>query len=362
MSDIAQKDGPGKGCLCYWLANIVASDEHLPRNSFEWVSRDDILRVCAAFTHVLSDPRTEEESNGWVYMSIDTIANHLRWAQLLCDNIVEPARRAAIADNVDTSHVGDFPVLLLYLSRTLAKAKTRLATGVSWDQLGCFDDDDDGEEYILRQQPVPGEWTFFLEVFRRNSNGFPLCRCSPREPQLYCEFKKSADLRREIGVAFTCLERIQTALIGQEGGDRERTLSKIIEFSNKVLGTLHKYTNFQNHAMNFAASRKSQAFLIRGKAYRALGRLNDALDDFDALTKSMRTIGSVVDTKAEAKFESIEVMLLSIRMLLNIRFDHCYHHHTIPSFFFCATVFLSVLLTLLFCLYYLTRIPRCYES
>ena len=109
--------------LCYWLANIVASDEHLPRNSFEWVSRDDILRVCAAFTHVLSDPRTEEESNGWVYMSIDTIANHLRWwAQLLCDNIVEPARRAAIADNVDTSHVGDFPVLLLYLSRTLAKA------------------------------------------------------------------------------------------------------------------------------------------------------------------------------------------------------------------------------------------------
>ena len=171
LAEIAQQDGPRRGMLCYdFLSRIVNNDS----------SADDLLRICAVYTHVLCDPRSEASTNGMVYAGIFDISNQLRWAQILCDNLVEPARKVAVDDKVDTicNCECDFPQLLLRLSKALAEAKAQAAAGLTYDQLGCLDDTCDNE------LPTSEEWSFFLEIFRRNSDGIKMCDCPVKEPQL----------------------------------------------------------------------------------------------------------------------------------------------------------------------------------
>ena len=183
LAEIAQQDVPLKGrlSLCF-LAEIVNND----------CTADDILRICAAYTHILYDPRSEDWSNGMVYSGIFNISNQLRWTQILCDNLVEPAREAALEGNVDAACFCecDFPLLLLRLSMSLAKAKARIAEGTTCDQLGCYDDDDDDDdddnnEHDVCDLPTSEEWSFFFEVFERNPDGIDMCDCTHKEPKLF---------------------------------------------------------------------------------------------------------------------------------------------------------------------------------
>ena len=297
LAEIAQQDGHLKGVLCYdFLARIVNND----------CSSDDILRICAAYTHVLRDPRTDEWTNGFVYSAIFDVSNHLRFVQILCDNVVEPARKVAVDNNVYTEFLCecDFPLLLLRLSKALATAKARTAAGLTCDQLGCLDDDDknDGVECKL---PTSEEWSFFLDVFERNSDGISMCDCPVKEPQLRCDFNKMAAIHDVIDELFLRIE-------GLESGS-ENLLNEAVISANRILTSLRDRAMYDYipdticNTSNYSEYKgKKKALLLRGKAYRAMGRFNDALDDFDK--SSFHYTSSRIDKlQMEASWEAIQV-------------------------------------------------------
>ena len=301
LAEIAQQDCHLKGMLCCdFLARIVNND----------CSADDILRICAAYTHVLCDPRTEDQTNGLVYSGIFDISNHLRCVQILCDNVVEPARKAAVEDKVDYDYYSycrcDFPLLLLRLSKALAKAKDRTAAGFTCDQLGCLDDDKIDDSVC--KLPTTEEWSFFLEVFERNPDGIKMCDCLVKEPQLRCDINKLAAVHVEIEELFLRIEAGES--------DSENVLEGAIIYANKILALLqdskvsdyipswlYNISTYRNH-------KKEEAYFARGKAYRAMGRLDDALDDFYKIV-SFGSVGTsfykINELRMEASLEAVQV-------------------------------------------------------
>ena len=178
LAEIAQQDCHLRGMLCFdFLSKIVMDND--------W-TEEDILRVCAAYTHVLCDKRTEGQTNAMVYAAIFDISNQLRWTQILCDNLLEPARKVDSDYNIDTDAYCelDFTLLLLRLSKALAKVKVRTAAGLTGEQLGRLDDDDKTGD-IMRKLPTSEEWSFFLEVFKQNADGIIECDCAIEEPKLF---------------------------------------------------------------------------------------------------------------------------------------------------------------------------------
>ena len=301
LTEIAQSDCHGKGMLCCdFLPKIVNND----------CSADDILRICAAYKHVLLDPRTEDWTNGEVYSGIFDISTHLRWTQILCDNIVEPARNAAVEENIEIDCHCDFSSLLLRLSIALAKAKARTAAGLTCDQLGCLDDDKSND--TVRKLPTAEEWSFFLEVFERNSDAIDMCDCPVKEPLVRCELNKMATQHAEIDELFL---RIETVDYESENITNESLRGAIIS-ANKVLTLLQcrEEYNIPEEIYDTSDYRTTKgtnkAFILRGQAYRAMGRFDDALDDFckvidfDAVCKSWHHLDEL---KMDASLKVIQV-------------------------------------------------------
>jgi len=99
-----------------------------------WVTAADVSQACAALTLVLDDPRSSDETNGWVFHSIyslmERMPHHAQLAWVLCG---EAVRRADAADRVDTSQCGGADSLLY-----AASCSVWLATRTSEEHLPPF--------------------------------------------------------------------------------------------------------------------------------------------------------------------------------------------------------------------------------
>ena len=316
LAEIAQQDCPGKGTLCYdFLAKIVDND----------CTEDDLLRICAAYTHVLSDPRTEEFTNGMIYAAIFEISNQLRWTQILCDNLLEPARQAAMDENVefDCYCECDYQLLLLRLSKALAKAKVRTAEGLTSEQLGRLDDDDDKSGDVVCELLTSEEWSFFFEVFEQNSFGIEICDCAVKEPLLRCDNKKMAALYNEMNELLLRNNASVLEAVDSESDNLvyER-LRGVVTSANKVL-TLHRDSAAYDYFPYGIIGRKSKgdikALLLRGKSYRAMGRFDDALDDFYKIENFIHVLSSwykLDEPRMEAALEAVKVVFCDYKFKL----------------------------------------------
>ena len=125
------------------------------------------------------------------------------------------------------------------------------------------------------------------------------------------DFNKIADLRTEIDELFLRNEFIRGSTALRFAYER---LREVVISANKILRLLQdceKYCNgIPECIYDCKGDMENMAFLMRGKAYRALGRFDDALDDFYKIVNFNRIYNfHLNETGQEASLESIQVLL-----------------------------------------------------
>jgi hypothetical protein len=233
LTDWLRSPVPARGFLAGRLGVILVGGGREEIADHSWVTADDISSACSALVSVLDDPRSMDETNGWVFHTIyDMMEKMPHHAALIWQMCGDAVRRADAEDRVDRVQVGGAEQLLYTASCSVWLAtltgeehkepfKFTLTNGVYVER------DADGYKHNNTDawKEQPGSWAFFLVEFKRSSLGIGSCRCPVPKPNLFCNFEAvQVDVQRA-KKAITVAEQYAAKLPSTEAADVLRAVT-----------------------------------------------------------------------------------------------------------------------------------------